>query len=133
MGDGCPARTCASILYIRIGPELGLDRKGCLLRIVQELKTKIPFHKIRTLFVLLSLLLAAWLAAAQVTSGGPADRVYRNGVIFTADAQHRTAEGLAIRDGRILYIGNNQGLAPFVGSRDRDSRSKRTVSDAGPH
>jgi predicted amidohydrolase YtcJ len=86
------------------------------LRIAPELKTKIPFHKIRRLFVLMSLLLAAWLAAAQVTSGGPADRVYRNGVIFTADAQHRTAEALAIRDGRILYIGNNQGLAPFVGS-----------------
>jgi len=64
----------------------------------------------------MSLLLAAWLAAAQVTSSGPADRVYRNGVIFTADAQHRTAEALAIRDGRIVYIGSNQGLGPFVGA-----------------
>jgi uncharacterized protein (TIGR03437 family) len=95
---------------------LGLDTKGCSLRIVQGLETKIPFHKIRTLFVPMLLLLAAWLAAAQVTSSGPADRVYRNGVIFTADDQHRTAEALAIRDGRIVYIGNNQGLGPFVGA-----------------
>jgi predicted amidohydrolase YtcJ len=45
----------------------------------------------------------------------PADRVYRNGIIFTADAGKVTAEALAIRDGRIVYVGNNQGLAPFVG------------------
>lgn len=46
----------------------------------------------------------------------PADRVYRNGVIFTADAHNATAEALAIRDGRIVYVGSNQGLAPFVGA-----------------
>ena len=46
----------------------------------------------------------------------PADRVYRNGVIFTADARNGTAEALAIRDGRIVYVGSNQGLAPFVGA-----------------
>jgi len=66
------------------------------------------------LLCLLSLLsvLFAW---AQVSPAGNADRVYRNGVIFTADAQHRTAEALAIRDSRIVYVGNNQGLAKFVG------------------
>ena len=48
--------------------------------------------------------------------GQTADRVYRNGVIFTADARNRTAEALAIRDGRIVYVGSNQGFAPFVGA-----------------
>jgi predicted amidohydrolase YtcJ len=52
--------------------------------------------------------------AASVTSG-PADRVYRKGVIFTADAGNSHAEALAIRDGRIVYIGSNQALAPYIG------------------
>jgi len=60
-------------------------------------------------------LLSVATAAAQVSANRPADRVYRNGVIFTADAQHRTAEALAIREGRIVYVGDNRGLAPFVG------------------
>lgn len=46
----------------------------------------------------------------------PADRVYRNGVIFTSDAQGHIAEALAIRAGRIVYVGSNQGLKPFVGT-----------------
>lgn len=55
-------------------------------------------------------------AAAAPSSSSPADRVYRNGVIFTADARNRTAEALAIRDGRIVYVGSNQGVASFVGT-----------------
>lgn len=55
-------------------------------------------------------------AAAPSSSSSPADRVYRNGVIFTADARNRTAEAVAIRDGRIIFVGSNQGVAPFVGA-----------------
>ena len=47
---------------------------------------------------------------------GPADRVYRNGVIFTADSKNTTAEALAIRDGRIAYVGSNAGAATLVGT-----------------
>ena len=35
--------------------------------------------------------------------------------IFTADARHPAAEALAIRGGRIVYIGDNRGLTPFIG------------------
>ena len=55
-------------------------------------------------------------AAASSPNAIPADRVYRNGVIFMADTDNGTAEALAIRDGRIVYVGSNQGLAPFVGA-----------------
>ncbi len=54
-------------------------------------------------------------AAAPSSTTSPADRVYRNGIIFTADARNQIAEALAIRDGRIVYVGSNQGVAPFVG------------------
>ena len=55
-------------------------------------------------------------ATAPSSSSSAADRVYRNGVIFTADARNRTAEALAIREGRIVYVGRNRGVAPFVGA-----------------
>ena len=63
-----------------------------------------------------SLLLAVSVAAARHASAAdPADRVYRNGVVFTADDKAPAAEAVAIRDGRIVYVGPNQGIAPFVG------------------
>jgi len=72
------------------------------------------FRKGRAPFLPIYLLLAM-AAGAQVSTNGPADRVYRNGVIFTADAQNRIAEALAIRGGRIIYVGGNQGVAQFAG------------------
>jgi predicted amidohydrolase YtcJ len=71
---------------------------------------------LRVLFLAVSLLLTALVAAASSSTAGPADRVYRNGVIFMADAGNRTAEALAIREGRIVYVGSNQGLARFIGT-----------------
>ncbi len=44
-----------------------------------------------------------------------ADRIYRNAVIFTADARNGIAEALAIRDGKIVYVGSGQGVSSFVG------------------
>jgi predicted amidohydrolase YtcJ len=65
---------------------------------------------------LAALLIPTVLAAAAFSpNASPADRVYRNGVIFTSDAGNGTAEAVAIRDGRIVYVGGNQGLSPFVG------------------
>jgi predicted amidohydrolase YtcJ len=67
--------------------------------------------------VLAALLLPTVFAAAGSSPNtSPADRVYRNGIIFTADAGNETAEALAIRNGRIIYVGSNQGLAPVVGA-----------------
>jgi predicted amidohydrolase YtcJ len=44
----------------------------------------------------------------------PADRVYRHGVIFTAGARHAPAEAIAIRAGRLVYVGSDRGLAPYL-------------------
>jgi len=71
------------------------------------------FRKARAPYLFL---LAVAMASAQAPANGPADRVYRNGVIFTADAQHPAAKALAIRGGRIVYVGDNPGLTPFVGA-----------------
>ena len=63
------------------------------------------------------LLLAVASVQAAETASGPADRVYLNGVIFTADAADSRASALAIRDGRILYVGNDAGLARYIGPK----------------
>ena len=50
-------------------------------------------------------------AAAQ-----PADMVYRNGTIYTVDPHDSVQQALAVRAGRIVYVGGEQGLAPFIGA-----------------
>jgi len=44
-----------------------------------------------------------------------ADHVYRNGTVFTADSQDSIAQAVAIREGRIVYVGSNEGAARFIG------------------
>jgi predicted amidohydrolase YtcJ len=70
--------------------------------------------RIRLLPVLLSLALP--LAGAAEPA---ADLAYRHGVIFTADARGSRAEALAVRDGRIAYVGAEAGLAAYVGPATR--------------
>ncbi len=72
---------------------------------------------VRSLASLLSLVFALLpvVFGGQVPSDStPADRVYRNGIVFTAATGNTLAEAVAIRDGRIVYVGSNQGVAPFV-------------------
>jgi len=44
-----------------------------------------------------------------------ADRVFRNGRVFTADAHNSIAEAVAIRQGRIVYVGSDAGVASLIG------------------
>ena len=71
---------------------------------------------IRTRFAGIFLLLIASSPVFAAPADGPADRVYRNGVLFTADAGRPSAEALAIRDGRIVFVGSNADVAPFAGA-----------------
>jgi hypothetical protein len=63
---------------------------------------------------LLLMMMAAPIPAAE-PDGTSADRVYLNGVIFTADAGDARPGGLALRDGRILYVGSDAALARYIG------------------
>ncbi len=58
---------------------------------------------------------ARCIAGEASASPGPADTVYRNGFIYTVDAKDSVQQALAIRAGRIVYVGGDAGLAPFVG------------------
>jgi predicted amidohydrolase YtcJ len=48
-------------------------------------------------------------------ASAPADRAYANGIVYTADAGGAIAQALAIQGGKIVYVGDDAGLAPFLG------------------
>ena len=39
-----------------------------------------------------------------------ADLVLKNGVIYKADSARTIAEALAVADGKIIYVGDNNGV-----------------------
>ena len=67
---------------------------------------------------ILSRLPLLWvLVATAAVAAAPADLVYRNGRIYTADANDRLVQALAVRNGRIVYVGDDAGVAEFVGAK----------------
>ncbi|MBI4916820.1 MAG: amidohydrolase [Acidobacteria bacterium] len=71
---------------------------------------------------------AAWLciavagaavAAAAARPAPPADLVLSGGAIYTVDAARSWAETVAIRDGRIVYVGSDDGARAWVGPATR--------------
>lgn len=60
--------------------------------------------------------LAAWLSlAASGCSDRGADWVFHNGTVYTVDAQRRVAQAVAVNGGRIVYVGDDAGVDPFLG------------------
>ena len=45
-----------------------------------------------------------------------ADRVFLNGAIYTVDADRSWAEAIAIREGKIVYVGNDEEAARHIGA-----------------
>jgi predicted amidohydrolase YtcJ len=68
-----------------------------------------------TRFIAPYLLSIFLLVVSCFASDTAADRVYRNGTVFTDDPQNSIAEAVAIRDGHIVYVGSNEGVVPFIG------------------
>jgi predicted amidohydrolase YtcJ len=61
---------------------------------------------------------AAELCAADAgAESQPADVVYRNGHIYTADPADSVQQAVAIADGRLIYIGSNAGVAAYIGPK----------------
>lgn len=58
------------------------------------------------------------VAVAQ-TASPPADLVFRNGAVYTVDAARRWADAVAVRAGRIVYVGTDSGVATWIGPQTR--------------
>ena len=71
----------------------------------------------RALFAALALAGAAACARAHAAAGPAADLVYRNGSVYTVDGKDSVRQALAVRAGRIVYVGDNAGAGALVGKR----------------
>jgi predicted amidohydrolase YtcJ len=56
---------------------------------------------------------------AQTAKQVPADLVVRDARIYTEDAQHRTVQALAVRNGKFVYAGTAAGVENFLGPNTR--------------
>ena len=43
-----------------------------------------------------------------------ADRVFLNGAVYTVDAERSWAEAVAIKDGKIIYVGDDEGAGSHI-------------------
>ncbi len=60
---------------------------------------------------------ASAAAGAAAGTGSPADLVLRNGAIYTVDAVRSWAETVAVRGDRIVFVGSDPDVAPFLGPK----------------
>ena len=76
--------------------------------------------KLRTKLVIGSALACAAASAAwAVQATAPADVVFVNGKVFTADTQDRVFQGFAVTGDRFVAIGTNGAVRRYVGPRTR--------------
>jgi predicted amidohydrolase YtcJ len=62
---------------------------------------------------------AACCASELGANGQPAELVLRGGAVFTADEARPSASAVAVRGGRIVYVGTDEGVVQFVGPATR--------------
>jgi predicted amidohydrolase YtcJ len=68
-----------------------------------------------TLFPLAAFLLSLLVQAPQ----GPADLIFRNAHVYTADDRNPRAEAVAVKGDKILFVGKNDGAAKLAGPATR--------------
>ncbi|MYN39386.1 amidohydrolase family protein [Duganella sp. FT109W] len=64
-----------------------------------------------------ALILTLSLITTAYAADKPADTVYRNGYVYTVDAKDSVQQALAVRGGRIVYVGDNDGVKALTGKK----------------
>ena len=82
--------------------------------------------RLRNSAVASSLAVAATLSQMPAFAREPvkADLVLKNGRVYTVDGSHRIAEAMAVKSGKVVFVGDNRAVEAFVGR-------KTIVEDAG--
>ena len=73
----------------------------------------------RTVLLLPLMSLLAACGGSDEAAAPGADTVYNNGRIYTVDPQRSWAEAIAVSDGKIVYVGSNDGAAAHIGGNTR--------------
>jgi predicted amidohydrolase YtcJ len=72
----------------------------------------------KQIVVILSFSLLVIVAiAASATAADKADYVFKNGAIYTIDSNNPTAQAIAITGKYITYVGTNEGVQAFIGTK----------------
>jgi predicted amidohydrolase YtcJ len=74
-------------------------------------------QRIITLALMYALMVFSPLAAP--VESGPADLVLNNGRVYTMNTQRDWAQAVAIRDGRVIYVGSDEGAKSYSGGTTR--------------
>ncbi len=69
----------------------------------------------RAILRIVCVLAGGWTVSAQGTE--PAEAVYRNAKVYTVDAHDSVQQALAVRGGRLVYVGTDAGVQSFIGTR----------------
>jgi hypothetical protein len=72
---------------------------------------------LRALLAAVCLIASHSLAGAETTHAKPADRVFRHGAVYTLNAARSWAEAVAISQGRIVYVGMDGEVEPWIGPK----------------
>ena len=59
------------------------------------------------------------VGAAPAGAISPADTVFDQGFVYTVDAHNSVQQAIAIRDGRIVYVGADSGVGAYIGKRTK--------------
>jgi len=76
----------------------------------------------------------SWLGGGpclERTGSNPADLVLVSGRILSCDAAGTRAEALAVKDGRFVYVGKDEGIADYVGAETEVIDAKDRVLTPG--
>lgn len=81
----------------------------------------IPIKKYLSLLLIVLLFNSAFtgITLAKKNLNPVADLIFKNGDVFTVDKDRSWAEAVAVKDGKILYVGDNGGVAAFKGAGTR--------------
>lgn len=69
--------------------------------------------------ILLFLSIIALIYSCTSADSKSADIVFRNGYIFTVDSSNSKAEALAIKDGKFVFVGDNEGVKDYIGDKTK--------------
>jgi predicted amidohydrolase YtcJ len=69
------------------------------------------------LLVVAVVALLAFAGVAGAKKPRPADTVFTHGYVYTVNPGQRTAQAVAVRGDKIMYVGSNRGVRAFIGKK----------------
>jgi len=68
---------------------------------------------------LASSLAIALISSTPASASGPpaADLILKNGRVYTVDGSHRIVDALAVRNGKLVFVGSNAAVSAFIGRK----------------